>query len=363
MQSRQDIKHQKDDLYLIYITYMKLPIYILLFFAPMPCLAQKYKTCKVYQYEGDDSTNAKLVLTKKYYLNGKISSAIYDNYKAIKDEEDDYSENGATYYTYRDSFLIETLTAHRANTWNIDGPVLLNTYLNGDSFLTLYEYVFDNNNRIKNRKIIKTEKAFRWVLCGMTADLLDDSSNQGLAFREEYYKMLREADKNKKWNSPTTTIYTYEYDNCGIIAEEAEYREGTFVVRNKYLYQYEDVRSDYNLQLTTDMCRLTLKETLTSDNYTTGYRFSKYDKYLYEENRLRVYEIYGHNIKQSNFNDSDLIIKVPCTHYYYNKKKQPISKITNDYVIHYEYDNNARLANLQLLEDGKVQLTHIYQYE
>ena len=84
-------------------------ITILLLLTCSLCYGQgKYTVRKAYQYEGNDSTNAKWVLTEKFNKKGKLVYARYNEYPL----NEEYIGDGKNYYTYNDTLLTKIGRAH-----------------------------------------------------------------------------------------------------------------------------------------------------------------------------------------------------------------------------------------------------------
>lgn len=114
---------------------MKILITILFILVSYRCLGQRYHTCYVYQYEGNDSNKKKLVLTQEFNELGKIVYEQYNDYKSGTSDEYSIWPNDTTYYHYKGSVLI----------------FKKEKLFNGDSTIT--QFFYDKYGREVKRKI------------------------------------------------------------------------------------------------------------------------------------------------------------------------------------------------------------------
>ncbi|MBS1772363.1 MAG: hypothetical protein JST82_05850 [Bacteroidetes bacterium] len=321
---------------------------------------KKYTVRNTYQYEGDDSTNAKLVLTEKYNANGKIIHAKYDYYTNTFEENNNYYDVGENYYYYRDTFLIKQLEVHKAVRWDLTGRKRLNSYINGDSSLFYYDYDIDKLGRIKSIKITSSEKVSYNMMCGNEAELFDDTLSLRdtllRSMKQQLVDMHNKMEDSKQWSIPTVQSTSYEYDEHGLATETTN--QGV-ALGQKYIYDYE-----YNTN------KLISKTAYIKSEKNNEFIYAATYLYKYYPDHSTVYRIGNWMLKKAVPDDKG-ILSVPSTvrTSYYNLKKLLTRVIIADgydnsiHTIYFYYDKYDRLTKdvTQYFEHSKI--THRYTYE
>jgi hypothetical protein len=316
---------------------------------------------KTYQYNDNDSTNQKLVLTEKFNEHGKITYAKYDDYWQYTEEYDEYDDAGENFYTYRDTFLIKKIIAHNAIRWGLRGREATNSVVNGDSFLTNYEYAFDNAGRIKSIRMVKTEKTAYRGMCGIAAEIFSDTTylkdSTLRSMKQSLVDMRNETENQRHWSPFVTEAISRTYNDYGIESETIE-ENGVITEKDVYTYDYDRLHVDskevyYDFMKNNDL------------RYNGTYVYKYYDdhttEYLLSKRTLK------NMVLDAPSNATTYNFKPSYTTIYFDKQKHITRMeggsgdsitITNLY-----YDTYGRRIKDVTVTYDHSKLTHHYTYE
>ena len=128
---------------------MKQILSILLLTLSATAMAQKYKTCTLSQFKGDDSTQNEVVYIEHYNDKGKVIMKDYVNSQSVIDATEEGDDKGTkVFYTYKDTILMSERryrtkeyedTAITNYTYNAEGKLILQVVQRHTKFAAMNE--------------------------------------------------------------------------------------------------------------------------------------------------------------------------------------------------------------------------------
>lgn len=311
---------------------------ILLLLAVNLCYGQgKYTLRKTYQYEGNDSTNAKWVLTEKYNTNNKVVFARFNKYKGYADDSnDDFERNGKAYYTYNDTNIINILTAYKKRIIDSSGVITLNTYKGGDTEIVHYEYKYDSTGRVIEMK--EKEYSYKMTPPQSCMGFNEITPLNVQMYREGLYHHHDTLDYYK---------VRYVYNDNGLVFED-EFPNTIGQIRTVYLYEY--------------LGKSSLKAVVNTNEQNPVTRI-----YFYNGDTTKICSYNKFSLfSTSAITNNTLSIPCYCDMIVYDKSKRKRIELLNNYIgviiKEYFYDEYGRkIKDISTLTDSK--LTHLYTYE
>jgi hypothetical protein len=191
-----------------YIYVVKTSLTILLTIFVFSALAQKYRTCTIYQYLESDSVSKKIVATQNFNKDGKVIRERCNDYFychiILKDKRcGEYSEvkaRGRYEFSYRDTFLQSAIT-------------YFDNYGNGLDTIT--DYFYYKNNRLTRKIAIPSRKR----------DTLDTQNIDDL---QDIFKVVYH---------PNDT-FNYSYSGSGNLIEITHYANG---LQGRTVFEYDSI--------------------------------------------------------------------------------------------------------------------------
>jgi len=265
------------------------------------------KTCRIFQYSGIDSFNAKVTLTITYNDNGQITTEKYVGYKTTLY---DGSGDGICSYFYDSHQRLQRMD------YNKDTMNPQKSIHNPEDGTRRQSYLYDSSGKliyVKSssylRKVMPAPPEFRnkW----RHSYSLFPSWDKGSIMYYAYDSINRLIDKNAP-KAGQQNHYTFKYNTDNKLIEEDSYTDTTLLYRQ--LYTYSDSR--YSNQV-------------FWVDYPKGALFKfKLDKK-------------GREVEDLALDDNGKIYRKIVTHY---------------------NDNNLIVKKICYNSDNKPVLTHIYQY-
>jgi len=273
--------------------------------ASFAATGQNFTTCKVYQYQGNDSLNKQLVSEKTYNSKGKLTS---DWYKGYREDLIENFENKHEKYFYEDTLLTKIVSGDD----------------NGDS---TYIYFFYNEKGQKTQEVHHTYQSH--------PDATNARHNNGLVITME--------DDTRNKSRKITKRISYFYDERG----------------NTVMRKDEDLQFHWR---TNDSLVYDSKNRLVELSSYNGNKLEKKMKYTYSKKAYSyIYISYKEN------GDSDTLYKVTkrlngngkITDEKVEAKVSYWESSTN-----MKYNKKGNLIRETIFDrKGNPEITHIYVYE
>lgn len=266
---------------------------------------EKYKICRIYLYQGDDSLNKKLSITERYSTKGMIVSREYHLH---------YDDDGKISGTQTGLAAIEKYD------YNLDTLLVksetVRIWKQGRSDTELVYYYYGTNN-----KLTKVESHEYGYIYLTDRDFFDLST------------------LNRDWRPVQITTYKYDINNKVIETKTKEKESNLLLSIEGYQYDNQDsleaIFQYAPYEGDTSKLGLVKKKTFTysSRGYTeTDGSSSKTVEYIFDSNKQLIEKI-------ETFDGSTV------------------------YKYHYQSPYNGRLLKREWLQSGKHRETAIYIYE